>query len=301
MRNVFKIAAILLGFVSCQKQEEVTVTASVKVFCELGRGVLSYRDEVENLNVFAYKDGLLYEQAYSNSNSLDIELNSGCSYSVYALANVGEMNAPASESNLGLLRCDLHLADVGSPTPMVSVGPATIVAKDGEFVSVEMERLISICRLKIDKQFTNGDFILKGAKLKQVPYDICPFADASAATKTGDGDYVSSADIVKLNNGGCAEFYMLENCQGVLLPGNKYQWQKVPASIKDKQDVCTYLEVDGWYKNNVNTATVAYRMYLGKDNCTDFNVTRNTINLVTLTLTDKGVYRDSWQVEYYGL
>ena len=70
---------------------------------------------------------------------------------------------------------------------------------------------------------------------------------ASSPSDVGDGDWASSSDLTKLNAGGKATFYALENCQGVLLPGNKSAESKIPSEIPSSADLCTYLEMTASY------------------------------------------------------
>ena len=93
-------------------------------------------------------------------------------------------------------------------------------------------------------------------------------------------------------------FYALENRQGVLLPDNDDPWNKTPLSLDEKADLCTYLEVncrlDG---SGLCVGDVVYRLYLGQDNCTDFNIYRNSVLEVSLYLTVDGMKEAiSWRV-----
>ena len=92
-----------------------------------------------------------------------------------------------------------------------------------------------------------------------------------------------------------------ENRQGVLLPGNTDPWKKeyFDPSVAEVAALCSYLEVKGSYRDRSGglQARHTYRMYLGQDAVTDFDVIRNTEYTLTLIVSDLGVYRESWKVD----
>jgi hypothetical protein len=112
------------------------------------------------------------------------------------------------------------------------------------------------------------------------------------------GDYASAADLAALNSGEGVSFYTLENCQGILLPDNDDPSQKLPQMIPGKEDLCTYLEIGCQFgESGLFDGDVVYRIYLGLDDCTSFDVPGNACINVMLTLTDDGLKQVSWKVQ----
>jgi uncharacterized protein YjdB len=134
---------------------------------------------------------------------------------------------------------------------------------------------------------------------------VCPFTASRAESRyeVGNGDYASSSDLSTLNSGEEISFYAYENRQGVLLPDNKNADSKIPSSIPANAELCTYLELSGSYSGeyegvDVYSDNVKYRFYLGEDNCTDFNVTRNKDIRVNLKVTEERIFDESWRISY---
>ncbi len=256
--------------------------------------------EIGDINLFAYYNGSLDNEVYISdlSEGVGITLRSGSSYNVYALVNTGDCEAPVSEEDLPSLRCTLSSIGSYSETglPMVGVTQLTPSSVDGS-VEIELTRLVSKVGFKVDADEIGG-LSVTSVRVMQSALDVLPFADASAATTVSDGDYASESDIAMINAGGTASFYVLENCQGVLLPDNTDPWAKVPDNISDQAGLCTYIEVgaelDGSY--GVSGSAI-YRFFLGQDATTDFNVIRNTSSTVTLKTTVDGLGQISWKID----
>ena len=113
-------------------------------------------------------------------------------------------------------------------------------------------------------------------------------------------DSASARDISLLNNGGTIRLYAFENMQGTLLPGNTDPWKKVPSSIGDNAPLCTYIEAVCSYTTDTETCDdITYRMYLGENATTNFDVRRNTLYRLTLEPTEGEIRgkRGSWKIE----
>ncbi len=155
--------------------------------------------------------------------------------------------------------------------------------------------------LTLDKKLSRTDFTVSGVQILQAATDVTPFSPLSSAQSVCEGDAASSLDVDALNRGEEVCFYVPENSGGLLLPGNLDQWKKVPSQIGGKAALCSYMQVWGSWSTPGASADVTYRMYLGKDNCSDFSVDGNTESLLTLSLTDEGVFAASWKVEMRNL
>ena len=259
---------------------------------------------VDNINLYAYSAGRLHDAFYSDdlSAGIGMELSGNADYNIYALVNTGRTDAPDMEEDLSSLvyrpGSQGSLGENGLPmSAMAQVSPASVV----EPVSLNLVRLVSKVKFVMDRGELGG-LEVRSVRLMQSPCDVRPFSKESMASEVSDGDYATDEDIAGINAGQPVFFYMLENCQGVLLPDNNDQWQKVPDNIPDRAGLCTYIEVMAEFDGSTGlSGPVTYRFFLGQDNTSDFNVFRNTESTVTLSLTEDGLDRVSWRVDNSGL
>ncbi|MCQ2136425.1 MAG: DUF4906 domain-containing protein, partial [Bacteroidales bacterium] len=311
----------MLAAASCREIEQVSDPAEQEFVLRWESGAAkgsfdstrsSYdmdENRIESLIIYVYKEGVLYESrqvAMDNllSSSSRLALQRGYHYSFYILANFddyGEISVPVKESeikDIRLYECAVRAVENGR-SPMSGSIEGFYVDRGVNFCIVELERLVGRLDFVIDKSALQKEKItVKSVRLRQAADDICPFRTSSEAITVYDGDYASSEDLENINCGGKISFYMLENARGVLLPGNQDHWAKVPDNISSEASFCTYLEVSAVYTApGILGENLKYRLYLGEDNCSDFNVGRNKINTLTLTTTGEGVFRSSWKVE----
>lgn len=261
---------------------------------------------IDNYNVYVYEsEALVWEGFEESGHSVKAALSSGRTYNVYCVANVGRRHAPDRERDLSAESYAMAGTSLGvAGVPMTSGSPVSVSCV-GESASVEipMTRLAARLNFRIDtSDLMYGRFAVTSVRLRQAAGRIGIFQSGNTADNLSvvDGDYASSDDLDALNSGREARFYMLENLQGNLLPGNDDPWQKEygNALLGNKRNCCTYLEVDGGYTDNTGALKAAhkYRMYLGADALTNFDIVRNTSYTLTLKVSDLGVFRESWKV-----
>ena len=283
--------------------------------CGTRSSFLSDESGIRDVNVFLYRAGRLEWQEWRDSGApLTLELLEGETYSLYALANVGERQAPASESDMHQYVLDLDLSAQEDRLPMASSPGLSFTVLPplpdggipaGNQVQVELIRLAAKYDFRVDRTALQyGSFTVESVRIRQAARLMDVFGPGSAVQspeQVADGDYASESDLARLNQSGAVAFYLLENCQGTLLPGNTDPWRKeyFDASVAGKAPLCTYLEVKGRYTDRSGGlhATHTYRMFLGSDATTNFDVLRNTEYTLTLSVTDLGVFRESWKVE----
>lgn len=310
MKRIFSVLTLALCL-SCAREpaeertrgkSEITVSASVE---GLSRSLSPVEDAaVRNLNVYAYRDGVLAGSAYGTGGEISLSLAQGYTYRFYVLANVGRLQAPSEETALSGWRVALPPAAsfAAGGLPMACRhGTAFHAARPSATLSLSLERLVGKVCLTLDKKLSRTDFTVSGVQILQAATDVTPFSPLSSAQSVCEGDAASSLDVDALNRGEEVCFYVPENSGGLLLPGNLDQWKKVPSQIGGKAALCSYMQVWGSWSTPGASADVTYRMYLGKDNCSDFSVDGNTESLLTLSLTDEGVFAASWKVEMRNL
>ena len=266
---------------------------------------------VANLNLLVYYDGKLEASSYIESpTSFSMSLVKGRTYNMYALANMGKVTAPATEDQMLSYQYSISkITDIKQGFPMCWTIEGKTISGTSPSISIILERMVSRINFNIDSSELE-DFTVTAVRLRQGALKMYPFFEngnggsrASSPADVGDGDWASSSDLTRLNAGGKATFYALENCQGVLLPGNKSAESKIPSEIPSSADLCTYLEMTASYSGEyegvpVSSDNVVYRFYIGNDNCSDFNVIRNNDVDISLTVTRERIFDESWRVSY---
>ncbi len=259
---------------------------------------------INDINIYAYRDGKLVEHVFkSNPTTVTFELNKGYSYNFYAISNMGKVEMPLNESQVGS-NVNLWIAtidDLEECIPMAWKTTGVSITGSQKAVNVKLERLAARIGFTLDASLVNG-LKITSARICQSASVVRPFESGgskiTSEEESIDGDYATDQDLKNLNDGNTIYFYSLENVQDNLLPQNKDPWQKVPDALGSKAELCTYIEAVGTFEEGfLFKGSVTYRFYLGKDNTSDFSVIRNSDMHVTLTLTGEGLTEISWKVE----
>ena len=319
MRRLSAFVVTCLAAVSCMTEilpddigNDSAPTTSVVTFvpsvAETKSSISLLGDAVQNINVYAFRNGILVDEVYASLPSdVQLELASGCSYDIYSVANMGRRRAPASEDVFveSMQYAVSKISDMQGPVPMSCFKANVQVGLPAQTMTLEMERMVAKLVLSVEQSALLKGLQIRSARLCQSASVVRPFkwvgrggSRAESKTETVDGDYATASDLALLNSGGEVVFYALENCQGVLLPDNDDPFLKEPSMIEGKQDVCTYLEIlcafDG---TGLLGGDVSYRIYAGLDDCTSFDVPGNACINVKLSLTDDGLKAVSWKVD----
>lgn len=286
------------------------VSGSSKLSLKLKRNVSTRSsispDEslIRDICVMAYRktDGRLAAiQTGTSADEIGLELTNG-SYNVYVTANMGRFNAPVNESEIGNAFHSINIFyDMRQALPMCWKGEADIKAGDDNTVYASLSRLVSKIEFRVETGVLEG-LEITSARLCQGAGRVRPFMEGGsrilAQNESVNGDYATLADITRLNAGQSICFYATENCQGMLLPDNSDPWTKVPDSIGDKADLCTYVEVKGrWNETADYEGIVTYRFYLGEDATRSFDVRRNSTHELTLYLEEESFDKISWKID----
>ena len=255
--------------------------------------------------VITEEDGSVFDVLYSDSSSeLGFTGNVGSRYHIWAAANLGEkVDVHDLQDFTTGTRSITKAGIAASGIPMFNGpdGQEILLTDDSGAVTVFLTRMLARVDLKVDTRLLKmqSQFNVKSVSIYNAINTYSPFTPAVRQEHRGRVEYTfdsaSSSDVSILNRGGTISLYAFENMQGTLLPGNTDPWKKVPSSLGDAGDYCSYLEVDCSYGYD----DVTYRMYLGKDATENFDVERNTVYRVTLMPTEKEIRgeRGSWKVE----
>lgn len=260
-------------------------------------------------------------------------LPEGHGYDLYALANMGDLTSSLPTDKAGLEKLGYmlprefgNLAITGIPmagfSPDVKPGAA-----DAE---IPLRSLVAKYRLRVnmkglDLQVGSSAWrkVMQGEYLRVMNSNryLMPFAPEGSAARvaddvaSGDSD-ASFASILPSSAVSSApedrffqyDLYVPENRQGVLLAGNMDPYLKSRPEIEriygsQLADRLTYLEMSldktVSSDNNPFMGEVIYRMYLGQDNCSDFNVIAGSENLLSVDFDGESLFfPPDWKIEH---
>lgn len=269
-------------------------------------------DDISDIQaIIAEEDGTVCDIIYSDDTvGLSFKGTVGRKYYVLAAANMGERLNCSDISELATMTRNVEYSKISSDgIPMFSDHAEEItISKGSNTVTVKLVRMMARVDLTVDRKLLeNGDgFSVKSVKIYNATNLYSLFPSAARKTDPQGGstlDYASTNDLAALNNGGPISLYAFENMQGTLLPGNTDPWAKVPSSISSTADLCSYLELKCSYTGKERSCDdITYRMYLGNDITTNFDIARNTVYKLTLIPTEEEIYgnRGSWKIESSG-
>ena len=248
---------------------------------------------------------------WAGSCSLSVELALGRTYEVLVIANTDGISAPATlqEAVSGLQYTASGISGWNSTgLPMAGWKSVTVTPSTGE-IEIPLTRLVAKVKLSIHTSgLEHGTIDFTSIAVRQMNR-YCPFfgdGRAASAGATLDGDLASPAEIAGINsnrNGYTATFYLLENLQGNILPGNNDPDMKTPDNVLTSggnPNTCSYLEILGRYSDtsgNLTGAPLTARLFLGADPCSNFDVLRNMQYDIDLTITDEGCLRADWKID----
>lgn len=241
--------------------------------------------------VITEDDGTVCDVLYSQSASgLSFTGLAGHHYNVCAAANLGQRTSVSGMKAYNEMTSTVSAADIArNGVPMYSAeGPGITLVKGDNSLTLNMVRLVARIDFNIDRSLLGSS---EGFTVKSV------------RTFNSEGnafDTSSAADVLAVNSGRSISLYAYENMQGTLLPGNSDPWAKVPDKLGPAAGRCSFLEVKCSYSYlGKSCEDITYRMYLGNDATTNFDVRRNTVYRLTLIPTEEEIYGDrgSWKIE----
>lgn len=330
---LFLAAAVMSALASCTETEYETNVISKKDLAivsiniagdsygnAITKSSFSWQDEeINDIElVVTDADGNIEEVIYSRtSSSLTFEGIVGRTYFIWGAANLGRKEEAVTLSGfVDKVRTvsRSQIEDYGIPMFSASStgkpGPVEItVTGTYDKVTVHMVRMMARIDFKVDKSYldTPDGFSIDGITLYNAIDSYLPFADENKQAherKYGNAlDKASVKDLIDANQEKAVTLYAFENMQGNLLAGNNDPWKKVPSGIGDAEGCCSYIEMECSYvSGSLACNDIKYRMYLGEDSTTNFDVRRNTKYTITLFPSEGEVdgHRGSWKIESSG-
>ena len=209
-----------------------------------------------------------------------------------------------------------EVADCGIPYALIRKNVNTVSrinAGLGIPDSDRCRRLFSKVTVRIDHSafdgnganpefFVNSRLYLRQANARLQPFSDMPQKALDSADVLAQSDYdpdmsSSNASVTTFN------FYVPENLQGTLLPGNTDSRQKtkdrlLAENLSAVVPYLTYVEFAG----HLNSAAggyggdVTYRFYVGNDNCSNFDLERGREYDITLTFRVGSIFDPDWKV-----
>lgn len=265
---------------------------------------------------------------------VEVSLPAGKTYNFYLLGNLWELapdgtgRAPAfpvSESGVKSIQYRLDggalpggfrresfsdVAKYGIPLFWEKKGVSATAGR----VTVDMRRLFARLAVEIDHEGltggAEGDFVNGSLRVRQVNCRLSPFSPGGSRAESADdvldvGDYDEAmANAVK----GEYVYYVPENRQGVLLPGNENPDNKDMDAVTAANPATgvggrlTYVEFEGDIGGGSGfSGKTVYRFFLGKDAVKDFDIERNLSFRVSLGFRAESLFRPDWKLEVEGL
>lgn len=197
-------------------------------------------------------------------------------YTVFALANVGELDIP---SDIGLMeqwRYDMSsVSGLSASGGLPMCGKAVFGTGDVD-VPVSLDIVLRRLAAEIVLSFRCKEGLevaLDSVSLGNVPLGNNPFSESRLPVTRGGGDYSTGDDIGNLMDGSSIRLYMLED----LSAGQDFPYVNVKGKVVNSSGLVS--------------ADVDYRLYL------DWEIRRNSRYVIPFAATPEGIYEDSDRVE----
>lgn len=232
-----------------------------------GTRAVANESRVEDINLYLFPtDDAPARHVYAASqHAVALELPDG-RYTLYAVANLGTDTGPLPEAEVRALRSAWNPDGSDSGTlPMSAM--RTFTVRGTTQIAIELMRAVA----KVDFSYTvAADFSrslsVRSVRLCNVPRFAALFGEGRI---TADGECAATEAFPADDDGYSAVYYLPENLQGenVSIPG---QEQKDEANAPE---YAAYILIEG----EADGLHVVYRIYLGENNTSDFNIVRNRV------------------------
>lgn len=245
---------------------------------------------IKDLHLLLYNGkGELVAHNYSASSTLTLTTRSGSGYTLYAIANTGKSDLFAgtvanTEAKFKAMRTtDLASWNgLGTASHLVMVGCNTnvgIPAGDSKLTGkLEVARIVAKVTLNWGIKVGSG-ITITGYQLFSLPAQSYYAPDA--ADIDGSTDWIDAASATTVASYGGDEFYMYENRRGNI-SGIVHQRDKGEANAPEH---ATYV---AFYGHDKAGREITWRVYLGENNTSDFNIKRNSQYTYNITFKSPG-------------
>ncbi|MEG0037997.1 MAG: DUF4906 domain-containing protein [Bacteroides sp.] len=253
-------------------------------------------NSIKDLHVFVYNaSGQLVGHNYGTSTSLTVNTRSGNGYTVYAIANAGSNllnnNIVDTETKFKAIKTTAlnswdaltntsNVLMVGSKSNVdIRVGSNTLQE------SISLERCVAKITLNINAKSGSG-IKIKNYQLFSLPTQSYYIPKASDVSTT----WFNASQATVVNNVSTSQtFFMYENRSGI---NNSIIEQKDKSQTNAPAN-STYVLING----EANDYDATWKVYLGENNTSDFNVKRNSQYTYNITLNRPGSVDTRVEVE----
>ena len=305
---VFRSATGQLESYQFFSQDELANQGSVPLSLRVPLAVCDFYI-LGNLNAVRKSDGVAVNLMTALGASFPVTENN-LEAMVYRLDG-GDLNGEfRRESFADVAACGIPYALIRKNVNTVSRISAGLGVPDSD----RCRRLFSKVSVRIDHSafdgnganpdfFVNSRLYLRQANARLQPFSDTPQKALEAADVLAQSDY--DPDMSSTNASVTSfSFYVPENMQGTLLPGNTDSRQKtrdrlLAENLSAVVPYLTYVEFAG----RLNPAAggyggdVTYRFYVGNDNCSNFDLERGREYAVSLTFRVGSIFDPDWKVE----
>lgn len=320
--RLFFLCIIFLLVCSCNKgayepfsKGEISIQLNVSQQGETKAVPLVDEKMLSDINILFYdKNGNLAFSEYVEypKSELSMDIYTDCEYSIYALANVGDISGDPFVKTVGGLMRMVHtisdkrdIVNSDGSIPMSASTPSVKIVQ-GSKISLSLVRLVSRFRLIVDTSELSDDvlkFDIKEVRLRNLNRNVSYFLPSKAFTIEDVlpiGESYTGDDLANLFTSGI-DFYMLENAQGDLLEGNSEQESHIPP--EEFAHLCTYVEIVVDYRSTDHyDENLTYRYYIHDGLLLDnFDILRNTMYLCTTRFVGSGINENSWRIDISGM
>lgn len=253
---------------SCIYEDEADCCRPTKVRVEMTvrpnrmTAVTRSADEyaIRDLNFYLYDDnGDVVLHRYQTSATLRFECMPG-NYTLRIAANLGrDLGNNPVWADIAIVHTDEY-----DSLPMGWEGDVTIPAAGGSLPAIEVQRIVA--KISYNIAIKPADIELLSLRLRSVPRTASVF-DAAVVPSDNPGDYTECPEAVLSGQQASGDCYLLPNMQGKVSSITD-QRQKNPENAPDN---ASYLLI----RATRGAKMLAYYIYLGENNTSDFNVRAN--------------------------
>jgi len=307
MKRLLILAFVLL--VACSRElpnDRTVLSAQVdKEWTTASTKSTLTNPDIENLiscvSFAVYRGGVLFFTKHCASNSTNLSLENEEEYSIYALANMGNMTAtfPQFEADIPQMKWTLnaydHINQIGIPMA------GTAIYSSGGNVIIRVKRLLAKVTANINVYWPGGKVVK--ALIGNMNGTLRPF---------GTSMIESSADVFTLSTESetlstpsastTLVFYVPENMQGTI-SGISNPEDKSPDGnviVDGKSGKLTYLQVEA-SGSGLYEGSMFYRSYLGNNASGNFDIERDCNYIWNISYDENKLSKEEWKYDSSGL
>ena len=218
-----------------------------------------------NLYLFPASGGPARHLYLSSQRSVVLGLPEG-DYALYAVANAGADMGEQTRDYIRTLRFE-QAPDALADGPLPMSAEQTVSVRGDMHIDVTLVRTVA----KIDFSCTvAAEFApklqIKSVRICNAPCSMSLFAPSHATTS---GDVADTTPDTATGQTFSASYYLLENRQGTVAGIGAQEGKNQTVA----PEFATYIYIEG----EADGVKVAYRIYPGENNTTDFNIVRNRV------------------------